>query len=314
MSQSSPMVHSQARDDFNKARSKATISSLLNALTPERQQLLSLEDVKNLVKPKTQTYKGMQTVDIDLIVGSEGRYEDFNATFLPKRDFIRGRWESIDRAHLSNITLPAIKLYEIGGLYFVRDGNHRVSVAKSQGVMAIDAEVIELDTELKFEPGMTRNDLKWLVIDYEKEQVYEQTELGKIIDKKEIHFTETGRWIELLRHIQGHKYFINQLQEEEIDFLEAAKSWYENIYLPITNIIFEENILAKFPGRSFGDLYMWIVKHWDDLKKKNGNNFDLKDAAIDYTERYGSSFKKKLKRISSFIRKALIEPGKKYFT
>jgi hypothetical protein len=52
-------------------------------------------------------------------------------------------------AHLSNITLPAIKLYEIGGLYFVRDGNHRVSVAKSQGVMAIDAEVIELDTELK---------------------------------------------------------------------------------------------------------------------------------------------------------------------
>jgi hypothetical protein len=97
MSQSSPMVHGQAREDFNKARSKATISTLLNALTPERQQLLSLEDVKNLVKPKTQTYKGMQTVDIDLIVGSEGRYEDFNATFLPKRDFIRGRWESIDR-------------------------------------------------------------------------------------------------------------------------------------------------------------------------------------------------------------------------
>jgi hypothetical protein len=123
---------------------------------------------------------------------------------------------------------------------------------------------------------MTRHDLKWLVIDYEKEQVFEQTELGKIIDKREIHFTETGRWIELLRHIQGHKYFMNQSREEEIPFLEAAKSWYENLYLPIADIIFEENILAKFPGRSIGDLYMWIIKHWDGLKKRMGMISTLK--------------------------------------
>jgi hypothetical protein len=300
------MIRSQAREDFNKARSKATITSILNALTPEKQHLLSLEDVRNVLKPKSETYKGMQTVDIDKIVGSEGRYKDFNSAFLPKRDFIRGRWESIDRAHLSDVILPPIKLYEIGGVYFVRDGNHRVSVAKSQGVMAIDAEVIELDTELKLEAGMTWSDLKWLVIDYEKDQVYKETDIGKIINKREIHFTETGRWIELLRHIQGHKYFLNQDKDEEIPFTEAARSWYENLYLPIVDIIFQENILARFPGRSFGDLYMWIIKHWDGLKNKYGEDFSLNQAAVDYSLRYGKSWKGQLKDRLSRIRKRII--------
>lgn len=294
MRQNSSLVKSQARDDFNKARSKATITGILHALTPEKQRLLSLEDVRNLLRPKSETYKGMQTVDIDKIVGSEGRYEDFNSAFLPRRDFIRSRWESIDRAHLSSIILPPIKLYEIGGVYFVRDGNHRVSVARSQGVMAIDAEVIELDTEIKLEPGMTWSDLKWLVIDYEKESVFADTGLDKVIDKREIHFTETGRWIEMLRHIQGHKYFLNQDRDEEIPFLEAAESWYKNLYLPIVEIIFQENILARFPGRSLGDLYMWIIKHWDGLKKKYGKDFSLSKAALDYSKRYGKSRRERI--------------------
>lgn len=289
MRQNSSLIRSQAREDFNKARSRATVSSILHALTPEKQHLLSLEDVKNLIKPRGQTYRGMQVVDIDRIVGSEGRYKDFNAAFLPKREFIRGRWESVDRAHLASVILPPIKLYEIGGVYFVRDGNHRVSVARSQGVEAIDAEVIELDTELKLEPGMNNNDLKWLVIDYEKERVFSETDIGKAIDKREIHFTETGRWIELLRHIQGHKYFLNQHKEKEIPLVDAAKSWYENLYQPIADIIFRDNILSRFPGRSIGDLYMWIVKHWDSLKKQYGNDFSLAAAVDDYARRYGMS-------------------------
>lgn len=295
MSQNSHIVRSQARDDFNRARSRATFSNILNALTPEKQRLLSLEDVKNMLQPKGQSYKGMQVVDIDHIVGSEGRYKDFNFAFLPKREFIRGRWESVDRAHLSDVILPPIKLYEIGGVYFVRDGNHRVSVAKSQGVKAIDAEVIELDTEIKLEPGLTNSELKWMVIDYEKQQVLQDTGLDSVIDPKEIHFTETGRWVELLRHIQGHKYFLNLDKEEEIPFLEAAESWYKNLYLPIVEIIFRDNILSRFPGRSFGDLYMWIIKHWDGLKHKYGDDFSLNEAANDYAQRFGKGWKERLK-------------------
>ncbi len=103
-------INFQAREDFNKARSRASISRILNALTPEKQDLLSLEDIRNLIKPKSETYIGMKVIEIDLIVGSEGRYNDFNRTFLPKREFIRNRWENVDKAHLKDIILPPIKL------------------------------------------------------------------------------------------------------------------------------------------------------------------------------------------------------------
>ncbi len=295
-------INQKASDDFNKAKSKATIHSILGALTPEKQRLLSLEDVKKLVKPKSETYLGMKTVPLKLIVGSEGRYKDFTKAFLPKKEFSRSRWENVDKAHLQSIILPPIKLYEIGGTYFVRDGNHRVSVAKAQGVMDIDAEVIRLDTEIKLEPGISTSELKKKVIEYEKNRVFTETGLKKIIDPDSIDFTATGRFIEMLRHIQGHKYFLNEEKDEEIPFEEAARSWYENLYLPIVRIVNEEKILSKFPGRTGGDLYLWIVKHWDELKKSYGENFSLRKAAIDFSSKYGIKKRPLIKRIFSRLR------------
>lgn len=295
-------VNYQAREDFNKARSKANISQILNALTPERQKLLALEDVKKLIKPKSETYIGMKAINIDLIIGSEGRYKDFNRTFLPKKEFIRNRWESIDKAHLKSVILPPIKLYEIGGFYFVRDGNHRVSVAKMQGVMSIDAEVIRLDTEISLSPGMSQADMERSIIKYEKDFIYSNTKIKSIIKYDELDFTTPGRFYEILRHIQGHKYFLNQELEDEIPFIEAGKSWYNNLYLPIINIVREEHILSRFPGRTESDLYMWIIKHWDELKARNGNNFSLKGAADSYSLEYGKSYKQ---RIFSYLNRML---------
>ena len=289
-SDNSHNINFQAREDFNKARSKASISRILNALTPEKQDLLSLEDIRNLIKPKSETYLGMKVVEINLIVGSEGRYNDFNRTFLPKREFIRNRWENIDKAHLKSVILPPIKLYKIGGAYFVRDGNHRVSVAKLQGVMSIDAEVIRLDTEIPLGPELTRSEIEKAIIKYEKERVFENTELGKIINPYDIDFTATGRFYEILRHIQGHKYFLNENKTEEIPFISAGISWYKNLYKPIVSIVKEEHILGRFPGRTEGDLYMWIIKHWDELKNRNGDNFSLQDAAVNFSTKYGKSY------------------------
>lgn len=306
MKQNSPFVQNQARDDFNKARSRATISQLLNALTPDRQELLSLEDVRELLKPRKESYAGMQTVAIKNIVGSEGRYKDFNRAFLPKKDFIRGRWESVDRAHLADVILPPIKLYEIGGVYFVRDGNHRVSVAKMQGVEDIDAEVISLDSEIRLEPGMTVNSLKNAVIGYEKERVFSETRLDTLIPPEDIEFSEPGRYVEMLRHIQGHKYFLNEGQPGEIPFLDAASSWYNSLYKPLIRIIEQEGIMSRFPDRTMSDLYMWIIKHWDSLKQKYGNSFSLKVAVLDYSERYGKTrWRRLIDGILSFFKKML---------
>ncbi len=299
-SNNSNYINYQAREDFNKARSKATISNILNAMTPERQKLLALGDIRKLIKPKSETYIGMKAVDIDFIIGSEGRYNDFNRTFLPKKEFIRNRWESIDKAHLKSVILPPIKLYEIGGSYFVRDGNHRVSVAKLQGVKSIDAEVIRLDTEIPLIPGMTQTEIVKAIIIYEKNHIFLNTELKSIIKFEELTFTAPGRFYEVLRHIQGHKYFLNENSETEITFIIAGISWYKNLYIPIINIVREEHILNRFPGRTESDLYMWIIKHWDELKTRNSNNFSLQDAAASFSSEYGKSYKQ---QFVNFIKK-----------
>lgn len=282
--------HERADSDFKKARKRATLSLILNSLTPERQELLSLQDVKELLKPKASIYRGMQTVPLDKIVGSEGRYRDFTRAFLPKGEFLRSRWENIDRAHLKDIILPPVKLYRIGGLYFVRDGNHRVSVARLQKSAAMDAEVIQLDTELPLRPDMDIKRLKAEVIRYEKEDIFVNTELGKIISPRDLEFSETGRFHEILRHIQGHKYYQNLDRPEEISFLEAGFSWYAGLYRPIIGLIKEYRLLRRFPGRTASDLYIWIIKHWDSLKRQHGGDFSLEKAAIDFSHRHGQGF------------------------
>ncbi|MFO8063125.1 MAG: transcriptional regulator [Spirochaetota bacterium] len=282
-------VQVTARDDFNKARTQAKISRLINALTPQNQELLSLRDVTDVVRPHSETYKGLQAVDVRRIVGSEGRYNDFNKGFLPRRETLRGRWQSIDRAHLQQVNLPVIRLYEIGGVYFVRDGNHRVSVARAQGVMSIDAEVVSLGTEIKLDPEMTKADLKNAVINYEKERFYERTQWPQVIPRYDLVFTEVGRYDVVLQHVEGHKYFLNQHYSEELSFQQALQSWFNNVFKPIVDVIAYERILARFPGRTAADLYMWIVKHWDELKKQYGEDYPVQEAARDFSSRFGKS-------------------------
>jgi hypothetical protein len=278
----------QASQDFNKARNRALLSRIQNFMNTEKDSLLSFYDVKKILKPKNEVYQGMKTVPIKLIVGSEGRYRDFNKYFLPRSEFLRARWERVDKAQIRDIPLPAIQLYEIGGAYFVRDGNHRVSVARAQGVEEIDAEVTSLGTEITITPSMTADELKEAVIAYEKKLFYERTQFGELTGDDKLVFTQPGRYDEIYNHIMVHKYYLNQNRHEEIPFAEALVSWYNNVYSPIVKIINDDMLCLNFPGRSPGDLYVWIVSHWDFLKKKNGLAFSLSAAARDFSVRYGN--------------------------
>lgn len=284
-------MNSEASSDFNKAKSKALFNTILNILRPEKRELLSFYDVKSLIKTRSESYKGMQVVKIEDIAGSEGRYHDFNKAFLPKKEHLRKRWESIDKAYITDVILPPIKLYKIGQVYFVRDGNHRVSVAKAQGMYSIDAEVTELTTSIKITSSMSRLELVAAVIAYEKEQIIQsQPELAVLIEEDRIDFTAPGRFEEMLRHILGHKYFINMDQEEEIALELAARSWRENLYQPIIRTIRTANLLSRFPGRTEADLYIWIVKHWHELKDKYGQEYPMEAAAAAFSKKHGSSF------------------------
>jgi hypothetical protein len=279
----------QASEDFSKARGKAFLSRIQHFMDADKDKLLSFNDVREILKPKNQTYKGMQTVPIELIVGSEGRYRDFNKYFLPKSDHLKSRWVRVDEAHIKDIILPPIQLYEIGGVYFVRDGNHRVSVARSQGIEMIDAEVISLSSEITITPQMTADEMRHLIIAGEKNTFYEKTGFGGYTGCYDLDFSMPGRYDVIYNHILVHKYYLNQDKSKEIPFPEALISWYNHVYDPIIKIIADERICLHFPGRTAGDLYVWIVKHWDFLKKKYGIHYSAFDAAKDFSQKYGKN-------------------------
>jgi hypothetical protein len=295
------MISNLASQDFSRARTKAMLSQIQNFLNTDRDNLLSFHDVKDILKPKNEVYMGCRTVPIKLIAGSEGRYRDFNKFFLPRKEHLRQRWERVDEAHLKDIILPAILLYEIGGIYFVRDGNHRVSVAKLQNVEFIDAEVISLSTEIILEPSMTTDELRDALIDYEKKIFYNETYFGDLTEYWDMNFSSPGRYDVIYNHILVHKYYLNEGIKEEIHLNDALVSWYNNVYNPVIAIIREQWLLANFPGRTEADLYVWIIKHWDFLKSKYGT-YPLSKAASSFSKKYGQEKGKNIRYLSLFIK------------
>ena len=291
-------------DAFSKVRFKAFFSRLSAILINRKDDLIPFNYAFDLLKPKSEMYRGIKQVPVAYIVGSEGRYRDFNRVFMPRGAYLRDRWERINKAHRNMIELPPVRLYEIGGVYFVRDGNHRISVAKTRGVEYIDAEVTSLGTEIKLTKDMSKEDMRKAVIDLEKKKFMKETNFRKLRPEARIEFTAPGRYDELLEHIQVHKYFINLDQTEEIPYYEAVISWHDNVYQPIVRIIDEENILAKFPGRTESDLYIWMVKYWDGLKKKYGNDYPSEKAIRRYSKKYGKTFLEKVKEKLASIGRA----------
>jgi hypothetical protein len=278
-----------AEDDFSRARTRELLSRVSGLMDPARQHLLPLEEVLAILKPESEIYVGMDAVPLDRIVGSEGRYRDFDRHFLPRRDFLRNRWISVDMAHYKDVPLPPIRIYEIGGVYFVRDGNHRVSVAKARGQAMIDAEVTRLGSVVALRPGMTLEEIRRELVAYEKRRFYERTGYGRITGDESLDFTSPGRYDQVLEHVLVHKYYANQGMKEEMPFEDALRSWHGSVYSPVVAAIEEEGLLSRFPGRTASDLYMFIVQHWDELKRKYGLTYPIGDAARDFGARFGNT-------------------------
>ena len=286
---------SETESDFAKARNKALFNEIQHFLKPEEAAMISFRDIKELLKPQNQTYIGMQVIPIEKIVGSEGRYKDFDNQFFPKNTFIKERWEHVDEAVIKDIILPPIKVYELGGLYFVRDGNHRVSVTKSKGVEFIDAEVVSLQSEIRLPPVRSLTGMIKEIISYEKRNFYFETSFGDITDYWCLDFSTTGQYDVIYNHILTHKYFINQNQEKEISIEDAITSWFNTVYLPVIHTIDKYKIMKYFKHRTKSDLYVWIIKYFDELKRKFGDNCSLEDAVFDITNEYKISLPTKIK-------------------
>lgn len=105
---------------------------------------------------------GLRTVPLRQIVGSVGRRRDFTCDFLPRRCVNPQRWARIDRAFATGAALPVVELYQVGAVYFVVDGHHRVSVAHARGFKAIEANVSEIEVPRPLPMEQVRRQ-RWLV-------------------------------------------------------------------------------------------------------------------------------------------------------
>ncbi len=149
-------VEEQVDKDFHRALLKASLRRWKNRLRKDsaQERLLSFDDAKGALAQWSQAYRGIWPVEVEKITGSVGRYKDFDESFLPNKKSVSQRWSRVDRAYHQGVELPAVSLYKIGDAYFVRDGNHRVSVARYHGVAAIDAEVVEIGGRLRADAGL----------------------------------------------------------------------------------------------------------------------------------------------------------------
>ena len=254
--------------DFVKAHRHAVFQNIFSTFRWSNPDLLSFYEVTKLIKPESEAYKGMQTIPVRNIIGSENRYHDFSSAFYPKNISLQRRWESVDAANLDDVILPPISVYKLGQWYFVRDGNHRVSVARSKGVEFIDAEVVELTSKIQLEEGITLNEIRHRVVAYERQRFIEQFN-PTYLPMDRIVFTAPGSYPEMVNHILVHKYFMNQNQEEELTFEQGAIDWYQNVYLKIAEAIENEHLLVEFLGQTEADMYMWLVRKWDEMKRLN---------------------------------------------
>jgi hypothetical protein len=272
------------REDFREARRKALISSLLDTFRRRPSELLSFEDVRSRLNVRGQRYLGHQVVPVDHVIGSEGRYSDFDRRFLPRTDAIEHRWRSIDSAMIRSVELPPVELYKLGDVYFVRDGNHRVSVARQQGQSFIDAYVTELLVDVPLTPDMSVQDL---MLKEEYSDFLEWTDLHRLRPDERIEFSELGGYLDLVKHINAHRYFLGLEQDAPIDRDTAVASWYDNVYMPVIELIREQHVLQHFPDRTEADLYRWIMDHRWYTRERTGVDPGPEGATSEYVELFG---------------------------
>jgi hypothetical protein len=132
----------QALDDYREATFMGSLHRLASFVTRHSNKLLSLSEVTAQHKVKSQYYSGIRAVPIARIRGSEARSDDFDADFCPTQTHTKDRWMRIAMARQLGTALPAVQLIQVGDDYFVRDGHHRISVARTLGEEYLDAEVI----------------------------------------------------------------------------------------------------------------------------------------------------------------------------
>jgi len=292
--------YSSAVSDFHKARNRAILREIIARFTGKSTELLSYEEVRQKLKARESSSAGLQEIPLDAIVGSVNRYSDFTRDFLPRQNFSQGRWARVKVATTGLVGLPPIEVYQIGETYFVKDGNHRVSVARESGAVSIQAYVTQVRSRVPLTPDVHPEDL---ILMAELVEFLERTRIDELRPGADLRVTVPGQYSVLEEHISVHRYYMGIDEQREIPYEEAVGHWYDAVYLPIVDTIREQGILHYFPGRTEADLYLWIAGHRAALQEQFGFEIHTVAALDDLADKYGAN----LERIAARVGEQILE-------
>lgn len=277
---------------FEKARRQALRDEVSAKLTGRDTRMLPFDEIRHKLRQQHPLYQGIQEIPVENVVGSVGRYKEFNRHFLPLNDSIKARWIGVDKLAQSK-GWPPIEVYHVGDVYFVKDGNHRLSVAKQMGLPTIEAHVWHYPESVSIEPDDNVDDV---LIRLGKERFLERTHLDEKFPNNHITFTSPGRYSELLAQIENLRQKLSEIDGADMAYDDAVSSWYEMIYLPTSQIIHDADMLNEFPGRTEADLFVWLSKHREGLREEYGNYDNLWELAEKLGDIYKENSVQKLAR------------------
>ena len=275
------MYNDRARADFSRARRKAFWQRVRTWLSGKTDELLPYDQVRAAIPIQGQRYRGLQSIPLDQIIGSIGRYHEFNRAFLPTQDHTEDRWVNIGRAHYQQISLPPIEVYKLGDIYFVQDGNHRVSVGRQQGFKTIDAYVTEIDIPVSLTAETRISDLE---TKQETVEFLEKTGLQKMFPEANFELTLKGEVGRLFEHIDTHRYYLGLESGRNPEYEEAVQSWYREVYQPLVAEIEQEELADHFPGLTETDLYLLVSEYQWMLREVYADEASQAEADQRFTE------------------------------
>ena len=258
-----------ALDDFQSAHLRAKLQGVLARLTGKPNELLSYDEVASKLKLQGRFDRGIQVIPVNAIIGSVGRYSDFTRTFLPRRREDEKRWARVKAASLDPLGegWPPIEVYKVSEVYFVVDGNHRVSIARQEGWKTIQAHVIEIRTDIPLTAAIQPDEL---IVKAEYASFLEQTGFNRRQVPVDLRLTIPGGYQNLLDEIWTLRCQLEENEQKACTVRDAAESWYRNIYVPFAEGVHERGMMRWFPERTIADLYVWMSEHRGELEKELG--------------------------------------------
>ena len=197
-------------------------------------------------------------------------------------DGARGRrWSSADTPLATGPLGQKIRT----SAFFVRDGNHRVSVMRELGAEYIQAYVTSVVTKVPLSPT---DDPTAIILKAEYAKFLQDTELDELRPEASLEVTAPGRYEDLREHIRVHRYFMGLEEDRDVPYEEAVAHWYDHVYLPVVRAIRASRLLDGFAGRTETDLYLWLGEHRARLQEELGWTFSTETIAENV--RRGSRF------------------------